>query len=197
MATPSRSLRVFLLLAAITAVVASGAFAAPTTAATARVGHVGQVPSGAIAAHAPDALSAKAGGSSAQPSSLSVKEVGLNFDVDVVGLVDSIVGAIQGAQDRGAFVRSTRDKVAYWHMRNGKQIIDDYNVLVFNRQQPHEEDLSGVEMYRDFKYQGITFGVWVFDKGTFTNQGDGGYENWAFRGSFDRHDMFVRFHSRK
>lgn len=37
------------------------------------------------------------------------------------------------------------------------------------------------------------FDVYVFDKGTFSNDGDGGHTNWAFYGEFDRDGHEVAF----
>ncbi len=37
------------------------------------------------------------------------------------------------------------------------------------------------------------FGIWVFEDGEFTNKGDGGWINWAFRGWFDRDGGHVKF----
>jgi hypothetical protein len=135
----------------------------------------------------------------ADMSAVSSKQVGaaINFDVDVNGLIDSIGSGIAASQDRGAFVQSARDKAAYFHMSNGNQIIDQYNVMVFNRQQPNSNGFENVEFYYDFNYQGITYGVWIFEKGWFRNEGDGGYINWAFSGSFDRNEGYVNFLSRK
>lgn len=42
--------------------------------------------------------------------------------------------------------------------------------------------------YDSVEYDGITFGIWVFEDGTFVNNGDGGYINWTFVGSFDREE---------
>ncbi|MCY9376009.1 hypothetical protein MOF34_12935 [Bacillus sp. T17B1] len=36
--------------------------------------------------------------------------------------------------------------------------------------------------------------IWVFEDGSFTNKGDGGWINWAFRGWFDRDDSTVETH---
>jgi len=133
----------------------------------------------------------------AAPTLASVRAAAVNFDIDVNGLINTIAGAISASKDRGAFVRSTLDKVRYYRMKNGRQVISDYNVMVFNRQVRHSSRLRGVELYRDFQYQGITYGVWIFDSGWFRNEGDGGWINWAFSGSFDRDGGYVKFRSRK
>lgn len=89
------------------------------------------------------------------------------------------------------------------------QVIDlqnrypDSNVLIFHDQNSvfhpdvgfhshYELDLEG---YFGTRTQG--YEVWVFNSGTFTHAGDGGYINWAFSGSFDRNDNQVTFHDRK
>lgn len=38
------------------------------------------------------------------------------------------------------------------------------------------------------------YNLYLFDFGTFTLQGDGGYVNWAFGGHFDRNDHEVTFY---
>ena len=43
------------------------------------------------------------------------------------------------------------------------------------------------------KHQGYT--IYVFESGTFTLAGDGGYENWAFAGSFQQNGADVTFFS--
>ncbi|OJH61898.1 stress protein, partial [Bacillus subtilis] len=42
-------------------------------------------------------------------------------------------------------------------------------------------------------YDGISYGIWVFEDGTFTTKGDGGWINWDFRGWFDRDVSTVAF----
>ena len=62
-----------------------------------------------------------------------------------------------------------------------------YNVIVMNLSQGYNSDqLQGVQYFDTVDYDGITFGVWIFEEGTFINEGDGGYDNWAFRGWFER-----------
>lgn len=46
--------------------------------------------------------------------------------------------------------------------------------------------LQGVQYFDTIDYDGITFGGWMFEKGTFINESDGGYHNWAFRCWLDR-----------
>jgi len=126
----------------------------------------------------------------AEPASAAAPTDVLTADrqvtLDVVGLTNLIVSAASNAADRDAFVRSALDKVSYFKLSNGRSVSEDYNVMVFNRQQPFSSNLAGIEMYSDFRFDNITFGVWVFKSGWFLNEGDGGWINWAFRGWFTR-----------
>jgi hypothetical protein len=38
----------------------------------------------------------------------------------------------------------------------------------------------------DATYDGVVYGVWIFEQGTFVNNGDGGYINWAAYGLINR-----------
>ncbi len=71
-----------------------------------------------------------------------------------------------------------------------------YNVMVFNLSQDHEQRFKNVKYYTSANYHGITYGIWLFDEGTFKNKGDGGWINWAFRGRFDRDGGYVKFRKR-
>ena len=53
-----------------------------------------------------------------------------------------------------------------------------YNVMVFNLSQEYEDHFNGVQFYGSAVYDGITYGIWVFEDGSFTNKGDGGWINW-------------------
>ena len=70
--------------------------------------------------------------------------------------------------------------------------------MVMNLSQDYNANqLQGVQYFDTVDYDGITFGVWVFEEGTFVNEGDGGYDNWAFRGWFEQtgdDQMTVNFH---
>lgn len=61
-----------------------------------------------------------------------------------------------------------------------------YNVMVFDLTQPYTEQLEGVQLYATFVYKDLMFGVWVFEKGDFQNNGVGAFVNWAFKGVFVR-----------
>ncbi|NHH95995.1 Stress response protein YvgO [Bacillus sp. MB95] len=73
-----------------------------------------------------------------------------------------------------------------------------YNVMVMNLSQGYNSDqLQGVQYFDTADYDDITFGVWIFEEGTFINEGDGGDDNWAFRGWLERtgdDEKTVNFH---
>ncbi|MEG9464174.1 stress protein [Bacillus amyloliquefaciens] len=122
-----------------------------------------------------------------QSSNVSAKDVGLNIDVDLLGIGNSIADAIKSAQNRDGFVKNLMESSFY---ASGQK----YNVMVFNLSQEYEDHFNGVQFYGSAVYDGITYGIWVFEDGSFTNKGDGGWINWAFRGWFDRDGDHVEFH---
>ncbi|MEK4313147.1 stress protein [Bacillus sp. FSL P4-0334] len=122
-----------------------------------------------------------------QSSDASAKDVGLNIDVDLLGIGNSIADAIKSAQNRDGFVKNLMESSFY---ASGQK----YNVMVFNLSQEYEDHFNGVQFYGSAVYDGITYGIWVFEDGSFTNKGDGGWINWAFRGWFDREGDHVEFH---
>ncbi|WP_446476026.1 stress protein [Bacillus velezensis] len=122
-----------------------------------------------------------------QSSDVSAKDVGLNIDVDLLGIGNSIADAIKSAQNRDGFVKNLMESSFY---ASGQK----YNIMVFNLSQEYEDHFNGVQFYGSAVYDGITYGIWVFEDGSFTNKGDGGWINWAFRGWFDRDGDHVEFH---
>lgn len=99
----------------------------------------------------------------------------LDFKIDMNNFINQITEAAQGAENREGFVRQAMETA----FQEGGRL---YNVLVDNLSQDYDDQLIGVVAYHSFDYQGIPFGVWIFESGTFTNKGDGGYANWAMRG---------------
>ncbi|MCY8548080.1 stress response protein YvgO [Bacillus vallismortis] len=114
-------------------------------------------------------------------------EVGLHVNLDVLGIANQIADAIKSAQNRDGFVKNLMESSFY---ASGQK----YNVMVFNLSQEYEDHLNGVQFYGSAVYDGMTYGIWVFEDETFTNKGDGGWINWAFRGWFDRDGSTVEFH---
>ncbi|MFJ1876901.1 hypothetical protein, partial [Streptomyces chartreusis] len=130
--------------------------------------------------------------------------VTLPAPIDGPGIARGILGLQAGIErivekyktipeNRSGFVKSLRDEVS--------QASDGYNVMVFNTEgQDYEENLSGgpVEDGQPFMataaYDGTEYTVWVFKEGTFTQLGDGGYDNWAYSGIYDINSNTLTFH---
>jgi hypothetical protein len=110
----------------------------------------------------------------------------LDVQVDVLGITNLIISSIKSSRDRSGFVKNLMNGAFYG-------AGERYNVMVFNLSQDYEESFRGVKFYGSAVYDGVTFGIWVFEDGEFTNKGDGGWINWAFYGLFDRNGGYVRF----
>jgi hypothetical protein len=116
-------------------------------------------------------------------------ELGANFGVnlDILGVAQTIASAVTSEQNRDGFVKNLMESTSF---STGQQ----YNVMVFNLSQDYEEKFNGIVFYGSAVYTGgITYGIWAFEDGEFTNKGDGGWINWAFKGWFDRDGSHVKF----
>jgi hypothetical protein len=102
-------------------------------------------------------------------------------------IIDIVTQQLELNANREGVVRSMLEGAWYKHDQ-GK------NVLVMKADHPYTADLQGVTLDATYHPSGYpSFRVVAFDSGTVTNNGDGGYINWAFQGWFDRHDMTVDF----
>ncbi|MDB9309023.1 hypothetical protein PN471_10305 [Aphanizomenon sp. CS-733/32] len=110
----------------------------------------------------------------------------LDVQVDVLGITNLIVSSIKSARDRSGFVKNVMNTAFYGAGQR-------YNVMVFNLSQNYKHNFRGVKFYGSAVYDGVTFGIWVFEHGEFLNEGDGGWINWAFSGWFNRNGKYVRF----
>lgn len=110
-----------------------------------------------------------------------------NVNFDVLGIANAIINAVNANANRSGFVKGVMESTFY--AAGGK-----YNVMVFNLSQNYKDQFKGVKTFATTTRDGVVYGIWVFESGTFTNLGDGGWDNWAFRGWFDRQDKFVTFH---
>ncbi|MPQ25037.1 stress response protein YvgO [Bacillus paralicheniformis] len=113
-----------------------------------------------------------------------------NVNLDLLGIGRTMGGPIMDAivrsSNRGGFVKSCMETAFY---SSGQR----YNVMVFNLSQSYHNDLRGVKFFGTANYHGVFYGIWVFESGQFTNQGDGGWINWAMKGWFDRNGKTVTF----
>lgn len=104
---------------------------------------------------------------------------GAGAAADPVEIIDLIMERVGTDDNRDAFVKSISEE--FWQAY-GQQ----YNVMVFNLNHGYSTNFTGQKMYETVEYDGIPYGVWVFEEGEFINKGDGGYINWAFKGNWDR-----------
>ena len=111
----------------------------------------------------------------------------LEVSVDPLSIGQAIASAIKTSQNRDGFVKDLMESAYY-------AAEQQYNVMVFNLSQEYEEHFNGVQFYASAVYDGsITYGIWAFEDGEFTNKGDGGWINWAFQGWFERDGHYVKF----
>ncbi|RAP23482.1 hypothetical protein EEL32_25355 [Brevibacillus laterosporus] len=78
---------------------------------------------------------------------------------------------------------------AFYQVGQGKK-----NVVVYNLNQRYSHNLQGIQTSYTVRYGNILYGVWVFTDGEFWNNGDGGWINGGYQGSFDTSAGYVRFH---
>lgn len=112
--------------------------------------------------------------------------INVGVNIDVLGIAQAIASAVNANQNRDGFVKNLMESTFY---SAGQR----YNVMVFNLSQDYNDRFNGVVFYGSAVYSGITFGIWAFQSGEFTNNGDGGWINWAFRGWFERNGQHVVF----
>ncbi|MEA5603976.1 hypothetical protein [Nostoc sp. UHCC 0252] len=107
-------------------------------------------------------------------------EGSVNVEVDALGIAEAIVSSAKTAQNREGFVKNLSETGFF---QGGQQ----YNVMVFNLSQGYTKNFNnGIKTYFSAVYDGVIYGTWIFEDGEFTNEGDGGYINWAFQGWFER-----------
>lgn len=118
-----------------------------------------------------------------QAGKVDVASAILDITKKIINIVND---AIERHQNRGGYVKSLMEGSFY-------EAGQRYNVMVINNSNRYTSRLTGV-VY-DAKVSGIhgTYRVLVFESGEFTNHGDGGWINWAFRGWFDRNGGHVVF----
>ncbi|WP_264935687.1 stress protein [Streptomyces sp. A012304] len=102
------------------------------------------------------------------------------------GLREVVTKAIETSQNRSGYVKSLLEEAFY-------KADQRYNVVVMNDSVRHSWDLKGVAFHGLVQGHYGTYRVMVFESGTFTNHGDGGYINWAYRGWFTRDGMTLHF----
>ncbi|MFD3538431.1 hypothetical protein ACFWUQ_02890 [Streptomyces sp. NPDC058662] len=166
---------------ALTALAMTGAASLPAQAA--------DRPSAAVATsgiQAPAPASAPA--EQAQPAAAAEKSVTVTVSMDQIGRGAAIAEALRGIKtdDRGAFVRDAVDKA--FNAAGGR-----HNVMLFNLSQNYNDQFQGTRVYANVKWGNNHYGLWIFESGQFTNNGDGGWINWGFVGWYERNGGHVQF----
>ncbi|MGW0395002.1 stress protein [Streptomyces sp. NPDC003042] len=145
----------------------------------------------AQASERPTAVTAGASAEGAQPSAPSAqadKSVTVNVSMDHLGRGHAIAEALRGIKtdNRGSFVQEAVDKA--FDAAGGR-----HNVMLFNLSQNYDDRFNGTAVYANVQWGNIHYGLWIFESGTFANQGDGGWINWGFKGWFERNGGNVKF----
>jgi hypothetical protein len=112
---------------------------------------------------------------------------------DHLGIANTLANAVTPGNDRAKFVQ---DLMNASFTAAGSR----YNVMIFKTNITHRKQLNGL------KFEAVTmiatgawipwpheYNIWVFQDGDFTNQGDGGWINWGFKGWFERNGGYVLF----
>merc|ERR1711971_165895 len=103
-----------------------------------------------------------------------------------------------GNENSSSYYSSTRDRaqgtqVAVAEAR--RQTEGKYNIVCIKA--GHNYDISGILPYmyksQEINLCGYKYMVYIFVKGTFVNNGDGGFINWAFWGNANRDGGRVTF----
>lgn len=154
--------------------------ATTTIVAAAAITGLGLGASAATAA--PAAAPAAAAPTAAPPITGSVT-------IDPNAIANSIATAIKMSNNREGFVKNLMYDAFY---NLGEQKL---NVVVMNLSQGHDAlGLQGVSGYSSATYDGVTYGIWIFEEGTFINEGDGGWINWGSMGWFEKEgDYTIHF----
>jgi hypothetical protein len=146
----------------------------------------------ATPAHAADSGASTQAAQSAQAAQASSGAGSVDLISGYLGvanqILDIVVAQVETNNNREGWLQALQN--AAWY-----QFDESKNVMVIKADQ-YEGNLQGVQLDAIYKYPGLPdMRVLVFDSGSVTNTGDGGYINWAFQGWWDRpSDNTVNFH---
>ncbi|MGW0520806.1 hypothetical protein [Crossiella sp. NPDC003009] len=68
-----------------------------------------------------------------------------------------------------------------------------FNVVIMNLSEDYKQNLNGKRLFANLEFRNVRYALWIAESGEFVNQGRGGWENWGFRGWFDRTGNTVKF----
>lgn len=118
----------------------------------------------------------------AAPAASASGAANVNFDPVAIG--NAIRDAVNDQDDRGGAVRAALDVAS---AQSG------VNVAVANKNQ--DVSSSGEVWAEHLDIKGGSYVVYFYDReGSIENNGDGGWINWGFKGTFDRDGQTVTFH---
>ena len=130
----------------------------------------------------------------AAPVAHVVSKKGGKSDVFDAGLtiaqqINEIAGEAHAQrQNRSGYVKSLREGA--WYAAGQK-----YNVMIIRWNNKFESHFNGAIYDQKVSADGFpAFRVVVFKDGWLVNHGDGGYDNWAFRGSYYRNGGSLTFY---
>ncbi|WP_051808136.1 hypothetical protein [Streptomyces sp. NRRL F-2664] len=168
---------------ALTALTLTGAAALPAQAAE----RPAPTPA-ALSAPASPAASSPTGSSGPEAVAAADKSVSVSVSMDQLGHGKAIADALRSIKtdNRGTFVQEAVDKAF-------KAAGSRHNVMLFNLSQNYHDQFQGTRVYANVQWGNIHYGLWIFESGQFTNQGDGGWINWGFVGWYERNGGHVKF----
>lgn len=166
---------------ALTALVLAGGATVPA--------HAAQSPASAPSAFSARATATRTAPDAIAPRAAAGKSVSVHVSLDQLGAGGRIAEALRAIKtdNRGAFVQEAVNKA--FDAAGGR-----HNVMLFNLSQNYDERLRGKRLYANVQWGNIYYGLWISESGEFTNNGDGGWINWGFKGWFDRNGGHITFH---
>ncbi|MFF8265720.1 stress protein [Streptomyces virginiae] len=169
---------------ALTALTLTGAAALPAQAA----GHPAPTPAALSAPASPATASPASAAAEPDAAAAADKSVNVSVSMDQLGHGKAIADALRAIKtdNRGTFVQEAVDKAF-------KAAGGQHNVMLFNLSQNYNDQFQGTRLYANVQWGNIHYGLWIFESGQFTNQGDGGWINWGFVGWYERNGGHVKF----
>ena len=110
-------------------------------------------------------------------NALGQKDFAKNFIDNIKTMVTAIKSLDK--KNRGAFTQRVTDDAFALAQRK-------WNILVVNAESHYRHDLEGLMTIIKLSYGAFDYRLYVFKKGSFTLNSDGGYINWSYKGNCKR-----------
>ncbi|MCO1574225.1 hypothetical protein M8C13_00440 [Crossiella sp. SN42] len=115
-----------------------------------------------------------------------VPKVSVHLDNGANGVqVASAINKIR-TRNRPDFVKQAVD--AAFEKSGGR-----FNVIIINLSQEFTQNLNGKRLFANIEFRNVRYALWIAESGEFINRGDGGWQNWGFKGWYDRNGNTVKF----